>query len=66
MTEPFEVTVGKANTGNKNIDHQFFVISAQHRYETLKRLIDFNPGIYGLIFTPHQVRCAGNCRKTYA
>ena len=22
-----------------------------HRYETLKRLIDFNPGIYGLIFT---------------
>lgn len=51
MTEPFEVTVGKANTGNKNIDHQYFVTSAQHRYETLKRLIDFNPGIYGLIFT---------------
>lgn len=51
MNEPFEVTVGKANTGNKNIDHQYYVTSAQHRYETLKRLIDFNPGIYGLIFT---------------
>ncbi|SFQ51176.1 ATP-dependent RNA helicase DeaD [Parafilimonas terrae] len=51
MNEPFEVTVGKANTGNKNIDHQYFVTSAQNRYETLKRLIDFNPGIYGLIFT---------------
>ncbi|HEX5150424.1 MAG TPA: DEAD/DEAH box helicase [Parafilimonas sp.] len=51
MKEPFEVTVGKANTGNKNIDHQYYVTSAQHRYETLKRLIDFNPGIYGLIFT---------------
>ena len=51
MKEPFEITVGKANTGNKNIDHQYFVTSAQHRYETLKRLIDFNPGIYGLIFT---------------
>jgi ATP-dependent RNA helicase DeaD len=51
MNEPVEVTVGKANTGNKNIDHQYFVTSAQHRYETLKRLIDFNPGIYGLIFT---------------
>ena len=24
---------------------------AHHRYEALKRLIDFNPGIYGLIFT---------------
>lgn len=51
MNEPVEVTVGKANTGNKNIDHQYFVTSAQNRYETLKRLIDFNPGIYGLIFT---------------
>jgi ATP-dependent RNA helicase DeaD len=51
MKEPFELTVGKANTGNKNIDHQYFVTPAQRRYETLKRLIDFNPGIYGLIFT---------------
>ena len=51
MKEPFEVTVGKKNTANKNVDHQFFVTQAQHRYETLKRLIDFNPGIYGIIFT---------------
>ena len=51
MKEPFEITVGKKNTANKNIDHQFFVTPAQHRYETLKRLIDFNPGIYGIIFT---------------
>lgn len=51
MTQPFEVTVGKVNTANKNIDHQFYVTNAQHRYEALKRLIDFNPGIYGIIFT---------------
>jgi ATP-dependent RNA helicase DeaD len=51
MKEPFEITVGKKNTANKNIDHQFFVTAAQHRYETLKRLIDFNPGMYGIIFT---------------
>ena len=51
MKTPVEVTVGKMNTANKNIDHQFYVTSAQHRYETLKRLIDFNPGIYGIIFT---------------
>lgn len=51
MKEPFEVTVGKANSANKNIDHQYYVTAAQHRYETLKRLIDFNPGIYGIIFT---------------
>ncbi len=46
-----EVTVGKKNSSNANIDHQYFVVSAQHRYEALKRLIDFNPGMYGIIFT---------------
>lgn len=51
MNEPVEVQVGKVNTANKSIDHQYFVVSAQHRYEALKRLIDFNPGIYGIIFT---------------
>src|SRR3954468_21173878 len=51
MEEPVEITVGKKNTANKNIDHQFFVTTAQHRYEALKRLIDFNPGMYGIVFT---------------
>lgn len=51
MKEPVEITVGKKNTANKNVDHQYVVTSAQHRYEVLKRLIDFNPGMYGIIFT---------------
>lgn len=51
MKEPLEITVGQVNSANKNIDHQYFVTSAQHRYAALKRLIDFNPGIYGIIFT---------------
>lgn len=51
MNEPKEVTVGKVNMANKSIDHQYYLTTAQHRYETLKRIIDFNPGIYGIIFT---------------
>jgi len=51
MESPAEITVGKKNTANKNIDHQYILTSAQHRYEALKRLIDFNPGMYGIIFT---------------
>lgn len=51
MTSPKEITVGKKNSGNVNIDHQYFVCPAHSRYETLKRLIDFNPGMYGIIFT---------------
>lgn len=51
MDNPAEVTVGKVNAANKSIDHQYYVTTAMHRYETLKRLIDFNPGMYGIIFT---------------
>ena len=51
MKDPKEVIVGKVNTANKSIDHQYYLTTAQHRYETLKRIIDFNPGIYGIIFT---------------
>ena len=51
MKEPFEITIGKVNATNVNIDHQYFVTASHSRYETLKRIIDFNPGIYGIIFT---------------
>ncbi|HEX4373225.1 MAG TPA: DEAD/DEAH box helicase [Puia sp.] len=51
MKDPVEITVGKVNTANKNIDHQYYITAAHHRYDTLKRIIDFNPGIYGIIFT---------------
>lgn len=51
MDEPKEVTVGKKNMANVNIDHQYFITPAHSRFETLKRLVDFNPGMYGIIFT---------------
>jgi len=51
MSNPKEITVGKKNSGNVNIDHQYYISAAHHRYETLKRLVDFNPGMYGIIFT---------------
>src|ERR1700712_1289559 len=51
MENPKEITVGKKNSGNANIDHQFMTVAAHQRYEALKRVIDFNPGMYGIIFT---------------
>ena len=51
MSQPFEITIGKINAAAANIDHQYFVTSQVNRYETLKRIIDFNPGLYGIIFT---------------
>ena len=51
MKQPFEITIGKTNAGAANIDHQYFSTSHANRYETLKRIVDFNPGLYGIIFT---------------
>ncbi|MBK5272093.1 MAG: DEAD/DEAH box helicase, partial [Bacteroidia bacterium] len=51
MKQPFEITIGKMNAGAANIDHQYYATQHSNRYETLKRIIDFNPGIYGIVFT---------------
>ena len=51
MKEPDRSYRWQRNTANENIDHQYYVTAAHQRYETLKRLIDFNPGMYGIIFT---------------
>ncbi|MEY4891425.1 MAG: hypothetical protein RIQ34_37 [Bacteroidota bacterium] len=50
MESPVEVTVGVANSGNANIDHHYYSCQHHNRYEVLKRIIDFNPGIYGIVF----------------
>lgn len=46
-----EFSVAAANVTNENIDHQYFVTNHHNRFETLQRLLDFAPGIYGIIFT---------------
>lgn len=51
MSSPMEVTIGKKNTANVNIDHYYFVMPANRRYEALRRLIDLNREMYGIIFT---------------
>lgn len=50
MQDPDEITVGKANTGNINIDHQYYLVNGRDKYPALKRILDFNPEIFGIIF----------------
>lgn len=50
MNDPVEITVGKKNSGASNIEHVNYVIKEKDRYQALKRVIDFYPDIYGLIF----------------
>lgn len=51
MNKPVEITIGKKNATNANIEHQYYMTSAHLRFDALKRLIDFNPDLYGIIFT---------------
>jgi ATP-dependent RNA helicase DeaD len=50
MTNPLEVSIGHKNQTNENIEHIYFMVKERDRYAATKRLIDFNPNIYGLIF----------------
>jgi ATP-dependent RNA helicase DeaD len=50
MRNPFELTVGKKNTTAENIEHQYYVVHAKDRYATLKRIVDANPDIFGIVF----------------
>lgn len=50
MDNPLEVEAGERNTSARNIEHKFYLVGSRDRYEALKRLVDFNPTIFGLVF----------------
>ncbi len=50
MTNPVRVSVGQRNSGTVNVDHRYYMMAAKDRYAVLKRLIDYTPSIYGIIF----------------
>ena len=50
MQDPIEIAVGERNSGAKNVEHHYFMVHAKDRYETLKRLVDMLPSVYGIIF----------------
>ena len=50
MNDPIEVTVGTKNAANTDIHHVYYTINDRNRYFALKRMLDFHPDIYGLVF----------------
>jgi len=63
MHDPFEVSIGHKNQSNENIQHTYYQIREKDRYAALKRLIDFNPDIYGLIFCRTRTETANVAQK---
>ncbi|MBN1924783.1 MAG: DEAD/DEAH box helicase [Prolixibacteraceae bacterium] len=50
MTDPLEVTIGKKNASAENVSHIYHMVHARDRYAALKRVVDFYPDIYGIVF----------------
>ena len=50
MKDAEEITVEKLNSGAKNVEHHVYNVSSRDKYDTLKRIADFNPDIYGIVF----------------
>ena len=50
MKDPKEIVIGVKNEGNKNIRDIYYMVRAQDKYLALKRIADYYPNIYGIIF----------------
>ncbi len=50
MNEPKEISIGKKNSGSADVSHEYYIVKAGDRYLALKRILDINPDIYGIVF----------------
>ncbi|MBU2650125.1 MAG: DEAD/DEAH box helicase [Bacteroidetes bacterium] len=50
MTDPVEIVVGKRNSAAANIGHHYYMMKEKDRYFALKRILDFYPEIFSLVF----------------
>ena len=50
MHDSTEISVGTRNAGAENVDHVYYMVQARQRYLALKRIVDMNPDIYGIVF----------------
>lgn len=57
MCDAREIQIGERNAGTENVDHIYYVCRAEHRYDVLKRIVDLNPDIYGIVFCRTKADC---------
>ena len=48
--EPEEVVIGTRNEGAENVRHIYYMVNARDKYLALKRVADYNPSIYAIVF----------------
>jgi ATP-dependent RNA helicase DeaD len=50
MNSPEEISIGERNAGAENVVHEYYMVHARDRYQALKRIVDINPAVYGIVF----------------
>ena len=50
MDHPVEITIGTKNSSAANVSHAYYLVHAKDKYKVLKRIADFEPDIYGIVF----------------
>jgi ATP-dependent RNA helicase DeaD len=50
MRQPHEIIIGRKNEGAQNVRHMYYMVNARDKYLVLKRIADYNPNIYGIVF----------------
>ena len=50
MNNPVEVIIGVKNSSAENVSHEYYLVHARDKYNALKRIADFEPDIYGIVF----------------
>ncbi|MEE9438849.1 MAG: DEAD/DEAH box helicase [Saprospiraceae bacterium] len=50
MTDPIEVSIDRSNVTNQNISHKYVLVNRRDKAEAVKRVIDYIPELYGVIF----------------
>ncbi|TND08997.1 MAG: DNA/RNA helicase [Bacteroidetes bacterium] len=50
MSDPLRLSAGEVNKAAENISHQYYVVHSRDRYPALRRIIDYHPGLYGIVF----------------
>jgi ATP-dependent RNA helicase DeaD len=50
MHDPVEITIGTKNSSAENVSHAYYLVHARDKYKVLKRIADFEPDIYGIVF----------------
>ena len=50
MHDPVEITIGSKNASAENVSHAYYLVHAKDKYKVLKRIADFEPEIYGIVF----------------